>query len=421
MCSSKICCDNEYAIWHETTRHEDASKSIRVSFPEKDIAIIGGGIGGVATAVALGRLGIKATVYERAPGLREVGAGVMLWPNATRVLRELGLLDQVIARSGANTHFLVRANTGATLMNIALGSFDVPALCTRRADLLTVLLGALPPERIRLGHELVHLEQSDSKVRLHFAASSAVQGIEERAGRFIEHDAVIAADGLRSRVREELFGPSEPVYRGYTVWRGVAPYDGRAILRGSNSETWGRGKRFGILNTGQDRFTWYAAVNVGKDHVDARAGRKHELLEMFGGWHEPIPHLIRATDETVILKNGAFDRAPLPRWTRGPITLLGDAAHPCTPNLGQGCCMALEDALVLAKCISNSPSIANAFERYESLRRPRATHIQQRSLTMGWIGQWDNRLLVAARKAITSLLPARLFEYNLRRVYSYET
>jgi 2-polyprenyl-6-methoxyphenol hydroxylase-like FAD-dependent oxidoreductase len=388
-----------------------------VSVPPRNIAIIGGGIGGVATAVALDRLGIKATVYEQTPELREVGAGLMLWPNATRVLRELGLLSGIIDRSGANTHFLVRASSGKILMNIALGSFDVPALCTRRADLLAVLLAQLPPERIRLGHTLTDLDQSDSSMRLGFAISMGERHIEQS----VEHDAVIGADGLRSRVREELFGPSEPVYRGYTVWRGVATYDGTGILRGSNSETWGRGKRFGILNTGEDRFTWYAAVNVGEDHADAPEGRKQELLEMFAGWHEPISDLIRATDETVILKNGAFDRAPLSRWTRGRITLLGDAAHPCTPNLGQGCCMALEDALVLAKCVARFPSIANAFERYESLRRPRASHMQHRSLTMGWIGQWDNRLLVAGRKAVTSLLPARLFEYNLRRVYSYET
>jgi 2-polyprenyl-6-methoxyphenol hydroxylase-like FAD-dependent oxidoreductase len=392
-----------------------------VSFPAKDIAIIGGGIGGVATAVALEQAGIHTTIYERASELREVGSGLMLWPNATRVLRELGLLDKIVDRSGANTHFLVRASCGKLLMNIALGSFDVPALCTRRADLLAVLLAQLSPERIRLGHTLTDLEQSDSKVRLGFAASTGGSHVEQ----YVEHDAVIGADGLRSRVREELFGPSEPVYRGYTVWRGVASYDGRAILHGSNSETWGRGKRFGILNTGQDRFTWYAAVNVGKDHADAPSGRKKEVLELFAGWHEPILDLIRATDETEILKNGAYDRAPLPRWTRGPMTLLGDAAHPCTPNLGQGCCMALEDALVLAKCVSRAKRagspIADAFERYESLRRPRASHMQQRSLTMGRIGQWDNRLLVAGRKAVTSLLPAMLFEYNLRRVYSYET
>jgi 2-polyprenyl-6-methoxyphenol hydroxylase-like FAD-dependent oxidoreductase len=378
--------------------------------PNTNIAIIGGGIGGVAAAVALHQAGIDAIVYERAPELREVGAGMMLWPNATRVLRDLGLLENVLAHSGPNTHFLVRASGGKLLMDIALGQFDVPAVCMRRADLLSVLLAALPPDRIRLGCELDRLEQGKNNVRLHF-----------KGGLAAEHDAAIGADGIRSRVRSELFGASEPIYRGYTVWRGVARYDGHAIRPGSNSETWGAGKRFGILNTGHGTFTWYAAANVPADHVDATAGRKAELQQMFAEWHEPIQDLIRATPENEILKNGAYDLAPLPHWGHGLVTMLGDAAHPCTPNLGQGGCMALEDALVLAKCSANGPSLPAAFRRYEALRGRRTKHIQQRSLRMGQIGQWENRLVVAARHLVTSLLPAKLFEHNLRRVYIYET
>ncbi len=407
---------------------------------QENIAIIGGGIGGVAAAVALHQAGIPVTLYERSPEFREVGAGMMLWPNATRVLRELGLLEKLIARSGPNTNFLVRASCGRVLMDIALGRFDVPAVCARRSDLLAVLLDALPTERVRLGCELTHLEQPGSKVRLHFRGPAGEQQIEE-------HDAAIGADGLHSRVREALFGPSDPIYRGYAVWRGVANYHGPAFRPGFNSETWGRGKRFGILNTGPNRFTWYAAANVPRSRLDAPAGQrqertkrdappypiqqsqpaafKQELLEMFAdpgdAWHDPIVALICSTDPSAILKHGAFDRAPLGRWTEGRITLLGDAAHPCTPNLGQGGCMALEDALVLAKSVARTPSIAEAFERYESRRRSRTRHIQQRSLAMGRIGQWENRVFVVGRRVVTSILPAALFEHNLRRVYSYET
>jgi 2-polyprenyl-6-methoxyphenol hydroxylase-like FAD-dependent oxidoreductase len=385
---------------------------------QENIAIIGGGIGGVAAAVALHQAGISATLYERSREFREAGAGMMLWPNATRVLRELGLLEKLIGRSGPNTNFLVRASCGTVLMNIALGQFDVPAVCASRSDLLAVLLNALPPERVRLGCELTHLEQTGSKVRLHFRGPNGHQLIEE-------HGAAIGADGLHSHVRAALFGPSAPIYRGYAVWRGAASYYGPALHPGFNSETWGHGKRFGILNTGPNRFTWYAAANVPRSRLDAFRDRQHELFEMFADpddpWHDPIVDLIRATDAAAILKHGAFDRAPLRRWTDGRITLLGDAAHPCTPNLGLGGCMALEDALVLAKSMSRSPSIGEAFKRYESLRRPRTRHIQQRSLAMGRIGQWENRVVVAGRRVVTSLLPAALFEHNLRRVYSYET
>ena len=374
----------------------------------RSVGIIGGGIGGVAAAAALHRFGIRATVYERAPWLREAGAGMMLWPNATRVLKTLGLLDAVAARSGANTHFLVRASCGKVLMNLAVGKFDVPSLCTRRSDLLASFLSALPHEQLRLGREFTHLKQSGSGVRVYFAGG----GVEE-------HDAMIGADGIHSRVRTQLFGISDPIYRGYTIWRGVANSPSEAIRPGYNSETWGHGKRFGILDVGHGRVTWYATANVPKGDGAAPDDRKRMLIQLFADWHEPIPRLIEVTD--TILENGAYDLAPLPRWTAGRVTLLGDAAHPCTPNLGQGGCMALEDALVIAKCMSSESSIESALRRYEWLRRIRTRHIQHRSLWMGQIGQWQNRAVVAGRHVVTGLLPAALFERNLRRVYSYET
>jgi 2-polyprenyl-6-methoxyphenol hydroxylase-like FAD-dependent oxidoreductase len=335
---------------------------------------------------------------------------MMLWPNATRVLRDMGLLEKVLVCSGPNTHFLVRASCGKVLMNIALGNFDVPAVCARRADLLAVLLTALPRECVRLGHDLQCLKQSRGKVQLYFDG-----GLVE------EHDAVVGADGIRSRVRSELFGDSDPIYRGYTVWRGVARYDGNALPPSSNSETWGIGKRFGILNTGHERFTWYATANVPSNHLDAPCGRKRELQNMFAGWHQPVANLIDATENDEILKNGARDFAPLRRWGDRMVTLLGDAAHPCTPNLGQGGCMALEDALVLAKCVDREASLRSALRRYESLRFHRTRGIQQRSLLMGHIGQWQNPLLVRGRRVVTRLLSPKLIERNLRHVYSYKT
>ncbi len=330
----------------------------------------------------------------------------MLWPNATRVLKEIGALNGVLKKSGKSTRFDVRSASGRTLMEIVTGRTEVPALCTLRRDLLSALLSAVPANRIRLGRELAALHQDRRKVVLQFADGTA-------SG----YDAVIGADGIRSRVRTELFGAIDPFYRGYTIWRGVGRYRGSAIASGVNSETWGHGHRFGILHTGGDRFTWYATANVtGHDSAIGKA----ELLEIFADWHAPVPQLIESTPSEEILRNGAYDLPPLRRWTKGRVTLLGDAAHPCTPNLGQGACMAIEDAFTLAKCLGGGEPVEQALRKYEALRRARTRDIQRRSLLMGEIGQWENRAIVAGRQIVTSLLPARLFERNLDRVYAYQ-
>ena len=219
-------------------------------------------------------------------------------------------------------------------------------------------------------------------------------------------------------MRSQLLGAHDPIYRGYTVWRGLAHLPGTA-QSGSNSETWGRGQRFGILNTGRDRYTWYATANTGEDHPDSFGGRQSEVLRLFDGWHEPVERLIAATPQGTILKKGAYDLEPLKRWGKGRIMLLGDAAHPCTPNLGQGGCMALEDALVLARSLRQEGSPEAALRRYERLRKKRTRHVQQRSLLMGQIGQWQNCLITGGREVVTSILPAKIFERNCRRVYSY--
>ena len=380
-----------------------------------NIGIIGGGIGGVAAAVALHRAGIEATVYERATEFREVGAGMMLWPNATRVLKEFGLLERVAASSGPNVSIFSFAPVRVRpLWTLRWASLRCPPYvhaartcwmhCSRRSRLN--------------GSASATISNPSSTERP--ACRANFSGSVSGGSESVEHDFVIGADGIRSRVRSQLLGAHEPIYRGYTIWRGLARLRG-AVPSGTNSETWGRGKRFGILNTGGDRFTWYATANTDAGHVDSSEGRQGELLRMFAGWHEPIERLIDATDEGSILKNGAYDLAPLKRWGQGRVMLLGDAAHPCTPNLGLGGCMALEDALVLAKsfCIEASPELA--LRHYESLRRGRTRHVQQRSLLMGQVGQWENRLVAGGRQVVTSMLPAEIFERNLRRVYSYAT
>jgi 2-polyprenyl-6-methoxyphenol hydroxylase-like FAD-dependent oxidoreductase len=377
---------------------------------ELNIGIIGGGIGGMTTAVALRQFGYNVTVYERAHALNEAGAGMMLWANAMRVFLELGLVEKIRPFGGEMNSFVVRGSNGKTLMDIATGDFDVPSVCIRRADLLSILVAEVPHQHIKLNHKLANITQINDKV---------VVGFENGVTK--EHDAVIGADGIGSIVRKQIFDDCEPVYRGYKIWRGIATYFGDDAADGVSSETWGVGQRFGILNTGEGRFTWYATANSKRNHIDSPNGRKAELLELFAGWHNPINHLISNTNDDAIMKNSASDLPQLKRWVKGRIALLGDAAHPITPNLGQGGGMAIEDALVLAKSLRHEKSVENALKLYEKKRITRTKHIQQRSRLMGKIGQWQNPLIVSGREIVTNLLPAKIFEFNLRRVYSYKT
>lgn len=372
------------------------------------VGIVGGGIGGVATAAALRCHGIASVIYERAPQIREVGAGMMLWPNATRALDRLGLLPQIAGRSGDSTHFLVCNTAGKVLMTLPLGAFEVPALCTRRSDVLAALLSQVPEDSIRPGFEVTALQQNASRVRISFSD-----------GTVAEHDAVVAADGINSIIRPHIAPGSQPIYRGYTVWRGVASYSGTAVRPQHNSETWGRGRRFGILDIGQGRFTFYATANTPRRDAPHVEERRRQLQERFAGWHDPIPELIEKAD--IILENPACDVPRLPRWTDGRIALLGDAAHAFTPNLGQGGGMAIEDAMVLARCLAGGGPVAASLRQYEMLRRERTANVRFRSYLIGHVGQWQNRVVTSGRDFVTSMLPAAIFERNLRRIYSYET
>ncbi|MBZ5508560.1 MAG: FAD-dependent monooxygenase [Acidobacteriia bacterium] len=364
---------------------------------DKTIAIIGAGIGGLTAGVALRQAGFDVKIFEKAGQLREAGAGMSLWPNGTGVLRQLGLLAAVASQGQSGTHFLVRSQTGEVLMEIGTAEAEMPTICVHRAHLLRVLGDALPLECLALEHELADMQFAGGKVQLKFTN-----------GEHLICDGVVGADGIHSRMRCRLMRPGKPMYRGYAIFRGIADVPENFSI-GHNSESWGEGSRFGTLAIGDNKVCWYATVNsaIPPQHTD---WPKERLEHLFSRWHNPIPELIAATAPSAIMMNIACDRQPARSWSHGPATLIGDASHALTPNLGQGACMAMEDALVLANCLRRRQSVVAGFRLYEAKRYQRVRNAIWRSRWLGQVGQWENRAVVVARNAVTRVLPGRIFE-----------
>lgn len=366
----------------------------------KRIVIIGAGIGGLTAAIALREAGFEVEVHERADAIKPVGAGLTLQPNAVLALRRLGLGDE-IERAGAPLRAGgVMRSDGRPLMSVpstlseelehALGA---GILGIHRATLHELLLQKLAPVRPRLGHACTGFVQEAEHVRATFADGE------------IECDALIGADGLHSVVRAALHGPAEPHYAGYTSFRGVtASRCGLAPHFGG--ELWGRGRRFGGCAIDGERFYWFATANAraGQTYRDARE-QKAALLQQFASFAGFVPALIESTPESAIMRTDISDRPPLARWGQGCVTLLGDAAHPMTPNLGQGACQAIEDALVLARELMRAHSLSEGLRAFESARMGRANAVVTTSRRIGAIGQWQNPLACALRDSLFSLMP----------------
>lgn len=366
------------------------------------VLIAGGGIGGLTLAIALRQRGIDAAVFESAPAIEAAGAGIALWPNAIKVLRGLGVGETIIATGRRIERGQLREIDGAFLVNSDQRWLEAeagaPLIALHRADLQSILSAALPDGLVHPGKRISGFDQNTPVVKARFADGSTADG-----------DVLIGADGIHSVIRGSLRPEIQPRYAGYVAWRGVADdadgIDPEALGIHATSETWGSGARFGIVPIGPRRIYWFATANrergLRRNAVETRA----ELLDRFGAWHAPIRDLIDRTPADRILENDIEDLRPFRGWSRGRAALLGDAVHATTPNLGQGACMAIESAVVLAEQLAGSGSITEKLEAYERARFARTAWITRRSRTVGQVGQWSNPLLCAIRKRALRLSP----------------
>jgi len=374
--------------------------------------VVGAGIGGLAAAVGLLRAGWQVTVLERARAAGEIGAGLSLFSNALSALGALGAGDAIRAHGTMTDGGGLRTPQGSWLFRapgLQPGGPPPPVslLMVHRAVLHEQLLAALPAGVVRTGALVTRVTPGDEREQAR--VSYRDQGGEHEAGA----DVVVGADGVRSTVRGCLHaGAPAPAYAGFTAWRGVTA---AAIPLPEGSQTWGRGQSVGLTRLADGRIYWFATAPVPEGTVfgDDRA----EALRRFGGWHDPIAAVIAATDLPAVLRHDVYALPrPLEPFHRGRAVLLGDAAHAMTPHLGQGACLALEDAVVLATELAATPAhVPAALARYDAARRPRAQKMSRLSDQAGRPIELTSPAAVAARNLLIRAVPRRVMIASLAR------
>jgi FAD-dependent urate hydroxylase len=333
------------------------------------VVVIGAGIGGLTTGIALRQVGFQVEIYDKVRSLRPIGAGISLWSNGVKVLNRLGMGAQIAQIGGQMDRMQYRSLSGEILNDIPLrpliesvGQRPYPVA---RTDLQKILLDAYGDE-IHLGTRCIGVEADDRGVTAQFEDGTAAKG-----------DLLIAADGIHSGLREYVLGePYQPKYRGYVNWNGLV--SASDTLAPPN--TWviyvGYHQRASLMPVAGDRLYFFFDVPLPPGTTAEPDQYRAELSQHFAGWAAPIQHLIAQLDPQKVARLEIRDVGPIDRLVRGRVALLGDAAHATCPDLGQGGCQAMEDGLMLTQCLQTTNiSVEDALKRYESDRKERTSAI----------------------------------------------
>jgi len=337
------------------------------------VVIVGGGIGGATAANALLRQGIDVRIYEQASALTEVGAGVALQPNSLRMLRRLGFGDDLLRYGARWTDPQLWRSDGTFISPAWPGEIEFYGM--HRADLLGMLVDRLPPDSTTTGHRCVGFEQSADEATVIFAN-----------GERVTADVVVGADGIHSALQQYVVEPSPPIPSGSMAYRGIIPAASVDWPSGTMRNWLGPGKRFMVYPVRAGELLNYVGFVPTDEQMKeswSAAGDPASLATEFDGWDPLVGEVIAQV--SACFRWGIYDREPLPRWSRGRLTLLGDAAHPMLPHAGQGANQAIEDGVALAAILAQTDraSVAEALQVYETVRRERTAGVQQLSRTNG--------------------------------------
>lgn len=384
--------------------------------PKRRVLIAGGGIGGIATALALQQQGIDSVIFERAPHLRDGGAGLHIFTNGMLALARLGVAGEVAKTAPAQAVCHFATSTGRAIGEYPVGQFieryGQPTVAISRSHLHSILRDATTA-RIVTGAEVTGYTEHAHGVTLHFANGTTEDG-----------DLLIGADGIRSTVRAQLLGPQPPDYTGYIAWRGHAKMTPTEFPPGTFRALFGPGTRFTYYDIAPGIVHWMSVANGPAGGTDE--GTPEQTLTMLrarhAGWTNPVQQILEATVPDSILRSDVMDRKPDPVWGHGRVTLLGDSAHAISFNIGQGASLAIEDALELAERLAApGTTIPQALRAYETERQHRTRPMQLLAHRIGVIGSLQNPAAIWLRDRILKLAWNRTFHTAEHEHVAYAT
>jgi 2-polyprenyl-6-methoxyphenol hydroxylase-like FAD-dependent oxidoreductase len=380
--------------------------------------VIGGGFGGLTTAIGLTQAGVDATIYEASDELREVGAGVGVQYGAMKALRRIGLLDAVQEMGEPLRNVEMRSWDGKLLAEIPHAplaeKLGVRAHNVHRGELLGLLMRTLGRDRIVLGSKCVGYIEDENGVTAQFADGSSARGA-----------VLVGADGSHSTIRPQLLGDGMPRDSRIVVWRAIPDFESPALPRGVLQMVFGRSQFFAMITAVRGRVFWFASGLVRKFGSKPAVSPKEEVVEAYAGWAEPIEELLSITDESGIARNLTYDRPPVDRWSTARITLVGDAAHPMRPTLGQGASSAIEDGVVLARELSqvslgDTAAIRSALRAYETDRIARTTPLVRRAARLERLAMSRNPVVRTMRNVALRATPAAAWQRSYMSQHDYD-
>lgn len=373
--------------------------------------IIGAGIAGLSAAISLKNIGIEALVVEGSKEIRPIGAGLSLAANAMDALRYLKISEEVIKNGRELASFTLFDKEGKVIKSISTQpsklETTVNNFTIHRAKLHSVLLSKISPENILTGKRSVSMSKTPEGIE-----------ITMEDGTTLLTQYLIVAEGIHSPLRKVITSEASIRYSGYTCWRGIT--DNTELNISETSETLGKEGRFGIVPLADHQIYWFACKNSDRENSVFKNFTLEDLASNFKDYRQPIVKIINATPPENLIWGDICDIKPLQKFAYGNVVLIGDAAHATTPNMGQGACMAIEDAVILANCLEKNSHVAEAFKSFEKRRLGRTHKIVNDSWRLGKVAQLENNFLAALRNLVFRLMPQKLYERQLKAVYQVD-